>query len=46
VGREPEPLEKKKRQQSRRDALREVEAKAANSCEPVGHYAQRDPFSV
>jgi hypothetical protein len=44
VAREPETLEEKKRQQSRRDALRLIEAKTAKTGKPWSHLGQRERF--
>jgi hypothetical protein len=41
---QPQSLDQKQRQQSSSDALRQIEAKAAETCEPVGHRDQSGFF--
>ena len=43
---QPESLHEKERQQSRRDALRQIEAKAAKHAKSVGHYDPSNPTSL
>ena len=43
---EPESLHEKERQQARRDALRQIEAKAAEGLKPVGHANRADVTSL
>ena len=43
---QPESLHQKKRQHPRRDALRQIEAKAAKHAKPVGHRVRRNLTSL
>ena len=46
VSDDPETLEKKEGQHQSRDALREIEAKAAKDAKPVGHYDRGELISL
>ena len=43
---EPQPLDEKHSQQPRRNALRQIEAKAAKESKPVGHHVEWDLTSL
>ena len=43
---EPKSLQEKQRQQPRRDALRQIEAKAAKHAKPKGHRESKEPLPV